>query len=97
MKNGFFDEKYGLCFANIEVSYLREYFELYGIRITIDNKIKYSEFDKKKIIPTDELAILEVKTNNIDQLNYIEEKFYFEKTRFSKYCNAIEQIYNLNS
>ena len=97
LKNGFYDEKYGQCFANIEVSYLREYFELYGIRITVDNKIKYSEFDKKKIIPTDELAILEVKTNNIDQLNYIEEKFYFEKTRFSKYCNAIEQVYNLNS
>ena len=58
------------------------------IKIDIDNK-KPSFMALKK----DECnAIVEVKTNDLDNYNYIDEKFHFQTTRFSKYCNAIEEL-----
>ena len=36
--------------------------------------------------------ILETKTQNTTISNYIDEKFFFEKIKFSKYCDAIDNV-----
>jgi len=41
-----------------------------------------------------ETAIMEVKSNNLDNFNFIDKKVPFPKTRFSKFCNAFEELYN---
>jgi len=95
IKNGYYDSSYGLCFPNVEVSYFREYFSVFNVRITLDISIVYKEFNKKKIIPYNKSIIVEVKSNNLDNNNHIESKIHFQKIRFSKYCNAIESVNNL--
>jgi hypothetical protein len=96
LKNGYHDCDYGLCYPIVEVSYFRNYFSIFNLRVTLDTSITYRQYKKKKIIPYQETAIMEVKSDNLDNLNYIEEKIHFPKTRFSKYCNAIEQLDILN-
>ena len=96
LKNGYYDCDYGLCYPIVEVSYFRNYFSIFNLRVTLDTLITYSQYNKKKIIPYHETTIMEVKSDNLDNLNYIEEKIHFPKIRFSKYCNAIEQLDILN-
>ena len=43
-------------------------------------------------MPIVESAIIEVKSNNLNDLDYIDRKFHFQTTRFTKYCNAIEEL-----
>ena len=92
LKNGYHDCNYGLCYPTVEVSYFRKYFSIFNLRVTLDTSISYKEYSKKKKIPYHETAIMEVKSNNLENINYIEKKIYFPKTRFSKYCNAVEQL-----
>ncbi len=92
LKNGYHDCNYGLCYPTVEVSYFRKYFSIFNLRVTLDTSISYKEYSKKKKIPYQETAIMEIKSNNLENINYIEKKIYFPKTRFSKYCNAVEQL-----
>ena len=92
LKDGYHYCDYGLCYPIVEVSYFRNYFSIFNLRVTLDTSITYRQYNKKKIIPYQETAIMEVKSDNLDNLNYIEEKIHFPKTRFSKYCNAFERI-----
>ena len=92
LKNGYHDCNYGLCYPTVEVSYFRKYFSIFNLRVTLDTSISYKEYSKKKKIPYQETAIMEVKSNNLENINYIEKEIYFPKTRFSKYCNAVEQL-----
>ena len=94
LKTGFYDFEYGQCYPIVETNYYREYYNLLNFRLTIDKNIKYSKFKKKKyMIPIKEQIIVEVKSNDINASNYIDKNFHFEKIRFSKYCNAIDEIY----
>ena len=94
LKTGFYDFEYGQCYPIIETNYQREYYDLLNFRLTIDKNIRYSKFKKKKyMIPIKDQIIVEVKSNDIDASDYIDRNFHFEKTRFSKYCNAIDEIY----
>jgi len=95
IKTGYYDLSYGHCFPNVEVSYFREYFSVYDFRVTIDQSINYRDFNKKKIITANDSIIVEVKSNYLESLNHIDEKFYFQKIRYSKYCNAVEEINSL--
>ena len=92
LKNGYHDCNYGLCYPTVEVSYIRGYFSIFNLRVTLDTSISYSQYNKKKIMPYQETTIMEVKSNSLDNVNYIENKINFPKTRFSKYCNAIEEL-----
>ena len=40
LKDGYFDNLYGICKELIDISYIREYFLVKNIRVTIDKKIK---------------------------------------------------------
>ena len=103
LKNGFFDEKYGICRPIISVSYKRKYFLCKGFRVTLDSDIFYKKynpilfFNSNKIL--DNNIIVEIKSNNIFNRDQIEAEFPFARTRFSKYCFGIEAfkiIDNLN-
>ena len=92
LKQGYYDSKYGLCYPIVQIKYLREYFKIFGVRITLDTHIKIKSFNKmKKYFDYGEI-ILEIKAQNTKISNYIDEKFFFEKIRFSKYCAAIDII-----
>jgi len=92
LKVGYYDKKYGLCYPIVEIKYLREYFQIFGIRITLDTRIKFKSFNKMKNYNNYEKIILETKTQNTTISNYIDEKFFFEKIKFSKYCDAIDNV-----
>ena len=92
LKRGYYDNRYGLCYPIVEVKYLREYFKIFGVRITLDTHIKFKSFNKMKNYNNYEKIILETKTQNTSISNYINDKFIFEKIRFSKYCDAIDNI-----
>ena len=91
-KNGILDNFYGLVTPVAEVTYFREYYKLFNLRITVDVKIKYQKFERSKFYLSQDQVVVEVKSNNINNLNYIDEKIFFMKTRFSKYCNALETL-----
>ncbi len=92
LKKGYFDSEYDLCFPVLEINYLREYISVFNLRITLDTSISYKKFNDKRSIPLMESAIVEVKSNNLENFNYIEDKIHFPTTRFSKYCNAIDEL-----
>ena len=94
LNTGFYDFEYGQCYPIVETSYFREYYELFNFRLTIDKNIRYSKFKKNKyMIPINDQIIIEVKSNDVNASDYIDKNFHFEKTRFSKYCNAIDETY----
>jgi len=101
LRNGILDNKYGLLFPTVQISYQREYYKIFNIRITIDTKIKYKKYNRNFINRhsyDENDVILEAKsqTKDISMYNYIDENIFFEKIRFSKYCNAIEKVFFVN-
>jgi len=92
LKNGYFDCNYGMCVPVVEISYFRKYFSVFNLRVTLDTSISYKKYDEKKAMPIMESAIIEVKSNNLNDFDYIDRKFHFQTTRFTKYCNAIEEL-----
>ena len=96
LNNGMHDNFYGICHPKIIISYKREYYKVYGYRITVDREIQYDNFDlKKKFLNTinENRIIMELKTKFNSDENDINEKFPFEIIRFSKYCFGIEKVY----
>jgi hypothetical protein len=92
LKNGYFDSTYGLCHPLIKIIYYREYYELFGLRLTIDKSIKYIKYGSSKSKLSANSIIFEIKLNNLNYNNYIESKIPFEKTRYSKFCNGVEEL-----
>ena len=92
LSKGFFDSSYGICKPRVRVTYLRSYYQIYGIRLTIDQDIKYSKINtlgRSIYMNTDSDIIIELKANRKVPIEYLLRKFPFERVRFSKYCRAI--------
>ena len=95
LKLGFLDKEYGLCFPILQIDYNREYFKIFDIRITLDTKIRYKNYKEEHFFNqyhNDDETVLEAKALNTNIKNFVDENIYFEKIRFSKYCNAIEKL-----
>ena len=95
LKLGILDNQYGLCSPILQVDYNREYFKIFDVRITLDTKIKYKKFKDNHFYSPyyhEDEIVLEAKTVNSKNRNFIDKKIYFEKFRFSKYCKAIEKL-----
>ena len=92
---GYIDSKYGICFPKTVVSYTRKYYFVKQFRITLDENLSYSIFDKnfikKKLFNSDEI-IAEIKSNNISEIDNLKKLFPFKDTRFSKYCLSVEGL-----
>ncbi len=96
LNNGIHDNFYGICYPKIIVSYKREYYKVYGYRITVDREIEYDNFNLKNFFfntINENRIIMELKTNFNSSENDINEKFPFEIIRFSKYCFGMEKLY----
>tara|TARA_Y100000589_G_scaffold189135_1_gene179029 strand:+ start:7257 stop:7871 length:615 start_codon:yes stop_codon:yes gene_type:complete len=96
IKNGIYDDLYGLCRPKVDISYEREYFNLDGIRITIDKNINYKMISNNGLKPllktVDKLNVLEIKADISNNINELANKFEFPRTRFSKYERAIQLL-----
>ena len=95
LKLGVLDNGYGLCFPILQIDYNREYFKIFDIRITLDTKIRYKNYKEEHFFNqyhNDDETVLEAKALNTNIKNFVDENIYFEKIRFSKYCNAIEKL-----
>ena len=96
---GFFFKKKIYLQPKVKVEYKRSYFSNNFFRVTLDRNITYSKFNLtskhfyNKIYSKD--YVLEVKYSNKLSENFFLKKFSFKQIRNSKYCNGVEQIYNL--
>lgn len=90
LKDGFFDNYYGTCKPKVTVSYLREYYTIWGMRLTIDKNINYQNYSSKVFKAFDTEVIVELKSDNIFEKEKIQNKFPNQKIRFSKYCRSFK-------
>ncbi len=91
LTEGLFDEQYGMCRPVCSVAYVREYFAIAGVRLTIDQEIRYRRPDSLFWIQDEALAV-EVKAPYGSRYDALEESFPFRRIRFSKYARAIIAI-----
>ena len=95
ISNGIIDNQYGICFPKVFVKYSREYLSIDNVRISIDQNISYEDFLTKKI-SSDKRIIVELKTSIDKNVDELISDFPMQRTRFSKYCYAIENLNNFN-
>ena len=95
MSIGIFDASYGICKPKVRVTYKRDYYKIYDVRLTIDQHIEYVKLNGhgkgiyKKSEPD---IIVEIKAGNFVPIEYLYKKFYFDRVRFSKYSRAINSF-----
>ena len=90
-KAGIFDSQYGVCLPNFYVSYEREYSIINDVRISIDKNLVYESYRKNNVY-NDGNSIVEIKTSINKNLDDLIELFPFQRTRFSKYCFAVDNL-----
>ena len=90
-KIGIYDNLYGTCRPIIYVIYDREYYQIGDVRISIDENIKYSLYTGRTL-GYDQNPIVELKASIKKNTDDLINNFPFQRTRFSKYCNAFEKI-----
>ncbi len=91
--NGILDNQYGICNPKLYVKYLREYMIYKDVRISIDNNIEYKDY-KTNFTSNDNRTIVELKTSYKKNLDDLYSEFPFQRIRFSKYCFAVEKLFN---
>ena len=89
-----YDEDYGLCFKVVDISYVREYFLVNSIRMTIDKNIEYKDLISNNIAK-DKSFVIEVKADIHNDLDFIANNFNFSRSRFSKYERSFEYLSNI--
>ena len=93
-KVGIFDEQYGLCLPKIYVKYLREYFKVKDVRISVDTNIQYRDY-KTNFQISDDRVIAELKTSINKDIDELTKDFPIQRIRFSKYCFGMEKLNHL--
>ena len=93
-KVGIFDEQYGLCLPKIYVKYLREYFKVKDVRVSVDTNIQYRDY-KTNFQISDDRVIAELKTSINKDVDELIKDFPIQRIRFSKYCFGMEKLYHL--
>lgn len=92
MAMGVFDSQYGVCKPKLRVTYSREYYQIFEVRLTIDQNIRYALVHGNRKsgheILDNEVAI-EVKAADNVSFQYLFDQFPFERVRFSKYSHAV--------
>ena len=88
---GILDSQYGLCKPCLNVIYDREYYKIDDVRISVDENIEYYLYSGRKL-GHDNNSIIELKASIQKNKDDLLNNFPFQRTRFSKYCNAFEKI-----
>ena len=94
IKEGIFDKNYGICKPQVEVNYNREYYKLKNLRVTIDSEIKYKKFNSNINFNNNNILICEFKSTDIKNIKNFYNSEIFSKVRISKYCDAVEKLFN---
>ncbi len=92
---GVFDHNYGICKPKIRITYQRAYYQIFGVRLTIDKNIEYVCIDGHHKSPhkiVDAEIAVEIKAPDNVPIEYLMKKIPFERVRFSKYSAAINSI-----
>ena len=96
LKDGYFDNLYGICKQLVDISYVREYFLVKNIRVTIDKEIKYRLINLnknfKKSFFEDQSYVFEIKADIDTNTSYLLNNFDFPRSRFSKYERALDSL-----
>ena len=90
---GILDNQYGVCYPKLYVEYTREYSIIGNVRISIDRDIRYKDY-KTNFQFNDDKVIVELKTSIKKNLDELIKDFPMERIRFSKYCFAVQELYN---
>ena len=90
-KLGIYDSQYGVCRPLLYVIYNREYYKIDDVRISVDENIEYYLYSGRKL-GYDNNSIVELKAPIQKNRDDLHNNFPFQRTRFSKYCNAFEKI-----
>tara|TARA_B100000795_G_C22672772_1_gene388630 strand:- start:273 stop:875 length:603 start_codon:yes stop_codon:yes gene_type:complete len=88
-----YDQDYGLCSPNLNVFYKRSYFKVFNTRITFDEEINYSLIKNNKLsnfLTRDKASVIEIKSPEINNTDFLKQILNMPRTRFSKYCRGIE-------
>lgn len=93
LTKGIFDNDYGLCLKNLNVSYIRKYFKINNFRITIDKNICFESPDKKKRYLEDKNLIIEIKGLKPSAKEIFNNELPYQRIRYSKYCIGINLLY----
>lgn len=94
LREGIFDKNYGICKPQVEVHYNREYYKLRDLRVTIDSEIKYKKFNSNINFNNNNILICEFKSTDIKNIKNFYNSEIFSKVRISKYCDAVEKLFN---
>lgn len=91
LKKGYIDEKYGICYPIIQITYDRNYYILNDLRITFDDNISYQNFNSKlKIL--DEAGVVELKSQTDGEIEEIDKTLPLTRKRFSKFSRAFSYL-----
>ena len=93
IKEGIFDKNYGICKPQVEVNYNREYYKLKDLRVTIDTEIEYKKFNSN-INFNNNILICEFKSTDVKKIRDFYNSEIFTKVRISKYCEAVNKLFN---
>jgi len=88
----FVDNQYGICRPRITVSYLRSYYVVKGIRLTLDRDLSYQAISMAgpSFHVLDSSIVIEVKGPHNLSPDHLAESIPWDRARFSKYCRAVE-------
>lgn len=87
--SGFVDTLYGLMTPMTEVTYVRSYFSLDNLRITLDEHIHYKNLRTGQIASENE-CVVELKAPADAETDLIGDFLGFSPRRFSKFCNSVQ-------
>jgi len=90
----FNDQHYGYLIPTLNVTYLREYFQLGEVRITLDSNIEYLNLRRMvKVKRRDSERVVEVKTSIETPDDFVRKLIPYPTARFSKYCRGVLSCY----
>jgi len=87
--SGFVDTLYGLMTPMTEVTYMRSYFQLADLRLTLDEDIRYKNLRTGRIAFEEE-CVVELKAPADAETDFIGDFLGFSPRRFSKFCNSVQ-------
>ena len=100
IKFGHYDNLYGFCYPQVQISYIREYFLFKDLRVTLDKEIIYRFAGLGKALiyrdVKDEKYVFEVKADIKTSLDEILQKLDFQRTTFSKYERGMYYLFQDN-
>ena len=79
----------------MRVTYKRDYYKIHNVRLTIDRYIEYKKLNSQGngcYTRYDPDIVVEIKASDFVSIEYLFEKFHFDRIRFSKYSKAVNSF-----